>query len=177
MANVLSKLRAFRKPKQLELEDYLKKLLEKGLNEDGSIKGDPTPMAPPVGYKKAPSMVEIVRDMVRGERLKQEAMQAGYETFEEADDFDVPDEPQHLRSPHEYPEDQPSVRELAAAGKSSLAAKQKPPKEGGGAHKSAPPAPPGAPDPKNPKKPVHDPDSAVISNEWYRDHDLDGETP
>lgn len=50
---------------------------------------DPTPMAPPLGYVRQPTMVDIMRDMIRSHQLAQEAAAAGYETFEEADDFDV----------------------------------------------------------------------------------------
>lgn len=50
---------------------------------------DPTPMAPPLGYKPAPSIMEQVRDMVRSEQLRAAALSAGAETFEESEDFDV----------------------------------------------------------------------------------------
>lgn len=53
---------------------------------------NPVPVAPPVGFRRQPSMVDIVRDMVRSERLRQEVQAAGMETFEEADDFDVGDD-------------------------------------------------------------------------------------
>jgi len=150
----LSPLRAFRRPKQMDLEDYLKKLISKGLNKDGTPILDPTPLAPPIGYKKAPSMIDIVRDMVRGERLKQEALAAGFETFDEADDFDVDDEPVQLRSPHEFPEGDPSVRELLQAGKSLVEKKPSPDKKpepakgGPGGSQNKPPAPPAPPEPK-----------------------------
>ncbi|UIB81459.1 hypothetical protein [Flyfo microvirus Tbat2_151] len=49
-------------------------------------------MAPPVGYKRQPSLADQIREMVRSERLAMEAENAGYETFEEADDFDVGDD-------------------------------------------------------------------------------------
>lgn len=62
------------------------------LTAAGSEIPDPTPIAPPVGYKKQPSMVEIVRDMVRSERLRQEAEAGGFGSFEEEDDFDVGDD-------------------------------------------------------------------------------------
>lgn len=52
---------------------------------------DPIPIAPPIGYKKSPSIAETIRNMIRSEKLKQEAEAAGYETFEEADDFEVDD--------------------------------------------------------------------------------------
>lgn len=120
----LSKLMNWRKPKQLDLEQYLAKLASKGLNPDGSPKLDPTPMAPPIGYKKHPSMVEIVRDMVRSERLAQEARQAGAESFEDAEDFDVSDDPELLRSPYENLHD-PSLRDLIDAGASAKNAREK----------------------------------------------------
>lgn len=53
---------------------------------------DPKPIAPPIGYKKAPSIADQMRAMIRSERLRAEAEAAGYETFEEADDFDVGDD-------------------------------------------------------------------------------------
>lgn len=61
-------------------------------NVAGQELPDPTPMAPPVGYNKQPSLSERIRDMVRSEHLRHAAETAGAETFEEADDFDVGDE-------------------------------------------------------------------------------------
>lgn len=51
----------------------------------------PLPMAPPVGYKKTPSLSDQIREMVRSERLAQAAAEQGFETFEEADDFEIGD--------------------------------------------------------------------------------------
>lgn len=62
------------------------------LTEDGREKPDPTPMAPPIGYKRQPSLAEQIRAMVRSEALAAAARNAGAETFEEADDFDVGDD-------------------------------------------------------------------------------------
>lgn len=83
-------------------------LTQKGVEERASLFGkirasaskimgryehpDPTPMAPPVGFKRRPSLADQIREMVRNERLQRELDQAGYETFEEADDFDVGDD-------------------------------------------------------------------------------------
>lgn len=61
-------------------------------DDEGREIMDPTPIAPPIGYKKAPSISETIRNLIRSERLKQEAAAQGYETFEEADDFDVGDD-------------------------------------------------------------------------------------
>lgn len=83
---------------------------------------DGTPMQPPVGYKRQPTMVEHIREMVRSERLAAEAAAAGFETFEEADDFNIADEDGEMpSSPHENEFD-PPVQELLAEGK---AAKEK----------------------------------------------------
>lgn len=146
---VLDKLRAFRRPKQLDLEEYLLKLKDRGLAPDGKLIPDPVPIAPPIGYKKQPSMVEIVRDMVRGERLAQAAREAGAETFQEAEDFDVEDDPPDMRSPFENQFD-PPLSELLAAGKQALAEKEREAaKASGSPDKPAPPPPPPrAPEPE-----------------------------
>lgn len=62
---------------------------EAKLDKYGAEIGDPIPMAPPLGYQKEPSLSEKIRAMVRGEHVRLAALQAGAETFEEADDFDV----------------------------------------------------------------------------------------
>lgn len=113
----------FRKPKQLELEEYLDKLARKGLDKDGRLIPDSVPLAPPIGYKKQPSMVEIVREMVKSERLAEEARRAGHETFEESEDFDVGDDPELLRSPFENEFD-PPLDEILAAGREALASRE-----------------------------------------------------
>lgn len=73
---------------------------------------DPVPLAPPVGWKKQPSLAEQIREMVRSEKLAQEAAAAGYETFEEADDFDIPDDPVDPTTPYERTFEGLSAREL-----------------------------------------------------------------
>jgi len=65
---------------------------EKRLTKEGREKLNPKPMAPQIGYKKQQSIADRVRDMVRSERLKMEAEMAGAEPFEEADDFDIPED-------------------------------------------------------------------------------------
>jgi len=101
---------------------------------------DPTPVAPPVGYKKQPSMADHIRDMVRSERLRQEAEAAGAESFEEADDFDVDDDPE-ISTPYEVYETEP-VRELARRLKEEEATPPAPPPS-----ESPEPAPAGSPAP------------------------------
>ena len=76
---------------QIDLEQYLD---EKGrrMTPDGLEIVDSRPMAPPVGYKKQPSMVDHIRELIRSEKLRLAAEEAGHESFEEADDFDVGDD-------------------------------------------------------------------------------------
>lgn len=123
------------KPVALDLKEYLAKLKSRGLAPDGRQVPDPTPIAPPIGYKKQPSMVEIVREMVRSERLKQEAEQAGMETFEESEDFEVGDEPfEELKSGFENDYDPPIreiVEEVDKARKARAPKPDKEPKEPG----------------------------------------------
>lgn len=133
-------LSILRRPRRLTLEEYAAKLAAKGLHPDGTQKLDPRPLAPPVGYKKHPSMVEIVRDMVRGERLRIAALEAGAETFEESEDFEVEDD-YFLESPWVNDFD-PPIRELVEAGRQEVqrkhqAAKQEAQKQ---AQKPVPPS-------------------------------------
>lgn len=58
----------------------------------GRERPDPTPIAPPVGYKRQPTMVDHIKAMVRSQRLAEEAAAAGKESFEDAEDFDVGDD-------------------------------------------------------------------------------------
>lgn len=69
---------------------------------------DPTPMSPPVGYKRQPTLSEQVRQMVVLERIR--ALQEMEETEEEADDFEIEDGFEPI-SKYEN-EHMPSIREL-----------------------------------------------------------------
>lgn len=71
------------------------------LDEKGHEVVDSTPMAPPIGYKKQPTMVDHIRNMVRSEQLRREAEEAGAETFAESDDFNIPDDPIDPSTPYE----------------------------------------------------------------------------
>jgi len=82
------------------------------LNEHGQLVPDPVPMAPPIGFKAQPSMVELIRRQV--ELASAEAKRAGQESLEEADDFDVGDDPE-IASPYELDEEsEVPIRVLAA---------------------------------------------------------------
>lgn len=80
------------KPRMTE-EAYEAKLVENGLDPaSGREVPDPTPMEPPLGYVRQPTMVDHIRNMIRSEHLRREALAAGAESFEEADDFEVEDD-------------------------------------------------------------------------------------
>lgn len=85
----------------------------KPLTPDGDEMLDPTPMAPPIGYKRQIPLHEQIRAMVRSEKLAMEAEAAGAETFDEADDFDIDDE-MDPSSPYEANFDPMTPTEKAA---------------------------------------------------------------
>jgi len=91
------------------------------LDAYGRERPSPIPMAPPIGYKKQPSMIDNIRDMVRRE-MSQQAAAAGMETFEEADDFEIDDD-YDPKSPHEMSIEQ----ELAGAPQAPQQAPSSPP--------------------------------------------------
>jgi len=76
----------------LEVEPVHQPSLHDQMYVDGRLMVSPLCIAPPVGYKKAPTLAEQMRDMIRSERLRIAAQEGGFETFEEADDFDVDDD-------------------------------------------------------------------------------------
>lgn len=78
------------------------------LNEKGWEVPDPRPMERPIGWTEPESLQSMIARLIRTE-VSRQASQAGAETFEEADDFDVDDDPE-LRSPYEL-DDQTSMLE------------------------------------------------------------------
>ena len=61
------------------------------LNENGHEVLDPTPLALPAGFKRPEPLADMMRRLVRTE-LSRRAEDAGLETFEESEDFDVDDD-------------------------------------------------------------------------------------
>lgn len=51
---------------------------------------NPTPMQPPLGYKRPPTIVETIREQLRGLRAIEDQ---DPETEEEADDFEIDEDP------------------------------------------------------------------------------------
>lgn len=76
------------------------------LNVRGHEVPDPTVLEPPLGYVPGPDLMEQMRAMVRRE-LSAIAEENAHETFEEADDFDIEDDPVDYTSPYELYFDPP----------------------------------------------------------------------
>lgn len=72
-----------------------------GQNEKGQEVPDPVPVAPPVGYRRPPTLQENIQRMIRSEMLQQAAAAEGFDTFEEAEDFDIEDDPVDAQTPYE----------------------------------------------------------------------------
>jgi len=115
------------------------------LDKEGHELPDPTPVAPPLGYNPQPTLRDQIRDMVRSEKLRQEAELAGAETFDESNDFEVDelDEPtssyevdqgdlayQMLREPALPPTDSPPKPPTPPEGAEGGSPIPVPPKQG-----------------------------------------------
>jgi len=74
--------------KVVDIEEKLSRVY---LDAYGREMPDPTPIAPPVGYTKQPTMVDHVRALV-ARHISEAAAGAGAESFEEANDFEVGDD-------------------------------------------------------------------------------------
>lgn len=79
-----------------EYWDKLKKIVSKHpkgrpYDENGQFYPDPTPVAPPIGYVQEPSMFDRVREMIQRD-ASMRAQAAGFESFEDADDFYIEDD-------------------------------------------------------------------------------------
>lgn len=109
------------------------------LDEYGRELPNPVPMAPPLGYKKSMSIAEQMRQMIR--TASYEAANAGAETEEEANDFDV-GEDMDPSTPYE------NDFEMDPALEAMIALQSRPP-----APPSAPPSSPAEPVPVAPPKP------------------------
>lgn len=66
----------------------------------GREDNDPHPLAIPAGFNRPETLAEQVQRLVRGS-ISREAEEAGMETFEEANDFDIPDDPVDPQTPYE----------------------------------------------------------------------------
>ena len=62
------------------------------INKDGTEKLCNKPMSVPIGFKQPPTLQQQIKQMIRSEKLQMAAMEAGHETFEESEDFDIGDD-------------------------------------------------------------------------------------
>lgn len=76
------------------------------LDDAGNEVGDPTPLAPPAHLRRQMTMSEQIQQMIRRE-VSLRAQDLGYETFEEAEDFDVDDDVRDPHTPYEAVFDPP----------------------------------------------------------------------
>lgn len=72
-----------------------------GIGRDGKEYPDPVPMAPPVGYSAPPDLMQMIRTMVHSEMANRVIDEAGWDTFDEAGDFDIADDPLEPLTPWE----------------------------------------------------------------------------
>lgn len=86
------------KTKEVQLEWPMGRSI---MAKDGSEVPDPRPMALPVGFERPESVQDMIRRLVRDQSLQADLEASGVETFEDADDFDVPDDMVPPFSPHE----------------------------------------------------------------------------
>lgn len=68
-------------------------------DKNGREVPDPTPVAIPLAYRGGETIEQKMQRFIR-QQLSQRAAEAQHETFEEADDFDVDEDPE-LTSPYE----------------------------------------------------------------------------
>lgn len=81
------------------------------VDEHGREILDSRPMAPPVGYKKQPSLIDHVIETRRAirEEMSRAAEEQGFESMADADDFYVDDDPVDPSSPWEQNFEPPVV--------------------------------------------------------------------
>lgn len=72
-----------------------------GHTDKGEEVPDPRPMAMPLDWEAPVPIAEEIRRLVAGEAARLVAQADGVETFEEAEDFDIPDDPVDPGTPWE----------------------------------------------------------------------------
>ena len=84
------------------------------LDEKGHEALDPNPVEIPAGLRKPESLEERIRRIIRSS-VSDEAAQQGLETFEEANDFEIDDDPVDPETPYETDFDPVLGREVSPA--------------------------------------------------------------
>lgn len=84
-----------------EVLDAERAMVSSRLSDDGRFEfPSSVPTEAPIGYRVPRSTVELMRDMIRRE-VSEAAAAAEMETWEEADDFEVEDDPLEPRTEYE----------------------------------------------------------------------------
>lgn len=124
-----------------------------GIGHDGKEYGDPVPMSPPIGYERPPDMMEMMRNMLRQEAYQRRLAEEGLDTFEEAGDFDIDDDPMPLTI-HEalLVDPPPAAPEAPPAPNVPQTTDGRQGGQGGGSPEPAPAAPPTGVPPAVPDK-------------------------
>lgn len=115
----------------------------RAFTDKGEFVPDPTPIAPPIGYKPELDLFERMREVVRRE-ISTMAHNQDFETFEEADDFEVYDDPEPF-SPYELIVEQARPDGPTVVPDKDLASVEAKPAEPAEPASSAPPKPVDAP--------------------------------
>ena len=98
----------------------MKKLIQKLMKRPGFYdKTDPTPPAIPLKWKRPPTLQEQVARMVHSEQFKQYMEREGFETIDEAEDFEVGDD-YVPEAPHELVYDHDLGKEVSKREKANL---------------------------------------------------------
>lgn len=87
------------KDKQIDIEEVILNPRSWG-PAPGREEADSKPAAMPVGFQRPPTLAEQVQRLVRS-AISREAEEKGFETFEESEDFDIPDDPIDPATPYE----------------------------------------------------------------------------
>jgi len=114
-----------------------------GIGTDGKEYPDPVPVKPAVTLQQKASVLNQIKDFVHSERLRQLADAEGFDTEEEANDFDVEDEFIPDPTPYEkefFPDPKIAAAATAAAAPAANGASAASPPV---VAVSPPPAPPG----------------------------------
>lgn len=70
-------------------------------NELGQELPDPTPVAVPLKFQRQETLDEKIRRFMRNAQIQRDLSLAGFETEEEANDFDVDDDEVYIPTSHE----------------------------------------------------------------------------
>lgn len=80
------------------------------LDKNGHEVVDPTPMAPPIGYQDAPSIMDMINAQVKAAHAISELEKLS-ETEEDADDFEIDDDPDSLPGTPWENDTEPSIKD------------------------------------------------------------------